>query len=62
MYLALETSDGLSDMYGYQEIMKKPIKTPDETAALIDAVSGDEVEHLANEIFRDTALNVSLVG
>lgn len=62
MFLSLETSDALSDLYGYQEIMRKPIKTPDEIRARIESVTADDVRKLARELFVATNLNLALIG
>jgi len=62
MFLSLETSDALADIYGYQEIMRKPIKTPDEMRVLIESVSGEQIRDLAREIFVPQHLNFALIG
>ncbi len=62
MYLSLETSDALADIYGYQEILRKPIRTPDETRDLISKVKANDLRELANEVFVSPHLNFTLVG
>src|SRR3989338_2399104 len=62
MYLSLETSDALGDIYGYQEVMRKLIKTPNEMQKLIEAVSATDVRGLANALFTPEHLNFALVG
>jgi predicted Zn-dependent peptidase len=62
MYLGLESSDSLADFYGFQEILKKPIKKPDEIAKEIKNVSAQDIQKLANEIFRDEVLNLAVIG
>jgi predicted Zn-dependent peptidase len=62
MYLGLESSDSLADFYGFQEIMKKPIRKPDEIAKEIKIVSSADIKKLANEIFIDNILNLAVIG
>ena len=62
MYLNLETSDSLADFYGYQEIMKKPIKTEDEIVALVESVSSADVKGVADYIFDSSKLNLAIIG
>lgn len=62
MYLSLETSDAVADFYGYQEVMRKVIKTPDEVRARVNAVDAASIRELAQELFVDRNLNFSLIG
>lgn len=62
MFLSLETSDSFADLYGLQEMMRKPLKTPDDIRSLIEAVGASEVQTLAQEIFVSENLNLALVG
>jgi predicted Zn-dependent peptidase len=62
MYLGLESSDSLADFYGFQEIIKKPLRKPEEAAAEINAVTAGEVQAVAKEIFTDKRLNLALIG
>ena len=62
LVLSMETSDELASFYGGQEIITKKIATPEEVFAKIDAVTSEEVQHVAQEIFQDNRLNLSLIG
>lgn len=62
LYLSLESSDELAQFYGGQEILRKPLKTPQAIAAEIEAVTADEVKTLAEEIFKPEGLNLALIG
>jgi predicted Zn-dependent peptidase len=62
MFLGLETSDSLAEYYGYQEILKKEIQTPQEAAKKINMVSSKEIKDVAQEIFCDANLNIALIG
>jgi predicted Zn-dependent peptidase len=62
MYLGLESSDSLADFYGFQEIMNKPIREPEDVAKEIKNVSANDVKLIANEIFNDKVLNLAVIG
>src|SRR3989344_513469 len=62
MYLGLESSDSIADFFGFQEIVRKPIRTPDQIVAEINKVTAIDIMNLANEIFVDKGLNLSLIG
>lgn len=62
MFLSLETSDALADLYGFQEIMRRPIKTPDEMRKLVEGVTAAQIQKLAQELFVTAHLNFALVG
>jgi predicted Zn-dependent peptidase len=62
MFLGLESSDSLADFYGFQEILRRPVKTPAEVAAEITAVTAAEVKKVAEAVFRIGRLNLALVG
>ncbi|TSC57104.1 MAG: Uncharacterized protein Greene041679_440, partial [Parcubacteria group bacterium Greene0416_79] len=62
LYLGLETSDAVADFYGFQEIMRKPLLRPDETAAKIRAVGIGEIARVSLSHFSDSRLNLALIG
>lgn len=62
MYLGLESSDSLADFYGSQEIIKKPLKKPEEIVKEINFVTAKQIRKLATEIFIDKNLNLALIG
>ena len=62
MYLGLESSDSIADFYGFQEIIKKPIRKPEEVASEINAISASDIKNIAREIFVDEGLNLALIG
>jgi len=62
MYLGLESSDSIADFFGFQEIVRKPIRTPDQIVAEINKVTAIDIMNLAKEIFVDKGLNLSLIG
>jgi predicted Zn-dependent peptidase len=62
MYLGLESSDSLADFYGFQEIIKKTTKKPEDVAKEISRVTALQIQDLAKEIFVDEKLNLALIG
>ncbi|KKT74600.1 MAG: Peptidase M16 domain protein [Candidatus Beckwithbacteria bacterium GW2011_GWC2_47_9] len=62
LYLGLETSDSIADFYGFQEVMKKKIKTPAEFLEEINKVTAADILSVANDIFQDAKLNLAAVG
>ncbi len=60
--LGLETSDARAEFCAYQEILKKDISLPEELIAKVRAVTSEDVQKLAREIFVDSGLNMAIVG
>ena len=60
--LSLETSDARADYCGHKEILKKEIELPEDTLKKIYAVTAEDVQNLAREIFINESLNMALVG
>ncbi len=62
LYLGLETSDSFAEYCGYQEILKRPIKTPEQIIAETEAVTAEDIKKMANKIFQDKNLNLAIIG
>jgi len=62
MYLGLESSDSLAEYYAIQEILRKPIKKPDEVAKEIESVTVSQVAEVARQIFKPESLNLAVIG
>lgn len=62
LYLGLETSDSFAEYCGYQEVLNKPIKTPEEIIAEIQSITATDVKKIANKIFQDKNLNLAMIG
>lgn len=60
--LELETSDARAEYCGYQEVMKRTIDLPDDIIERVNAVTSDDVQNLAKEIFINEQLNMALIG
>ena len=62
LVLELEDSRVVAGFYATQEILERQIDTPDEIIKKIKAVTVDQVELLAGEIFRPERLNLAVIG
>jgi len=60
--MSLETSDELATFYGSQEISHRKISLPKETVAKLRAVTSEDVRRVARDIFRNSGLNLAMVG
>ena len=62
LFLSLESSDAQANFYGSQEILKKPIKTPEELVREIEKVDAESIRNVANQIFNTKNLNLAIIG
>ncbi len=62
MYLALESSDSFADHVAGQEIFKRPIRTPEEIAQKIQAVTAEDIQKIAIEVFTPHNATVAMVS
>ncbi|MFH1759230.1 MAG: pitrilysin family protein [Patescibacteria group bacterium] len=60
--LGLETSDAQAMYYGMQEILQKDILNPKEWLKKFRAVTADNIQKVAQQIFKDKNLNLAVVG
>ncbi|MDP3991366.1 MAG: pitrilysin family protein [Candidatus Colwellbacteria bacterium] len=62
LMLGLETSDDLARFYGGQEVIERKIMMPEEIARQIQAVTVEEIQEVAEDLFRDERLNLAVIG
>lgn len=62
LYLGLETSDSLAEFFGIQEVVKHMIESPEEAERDIRAVTAEDVQNVARDIFKKEKLNLAIVG
>ncbi len=62
LILGLESSDELTEYYGFQEILRKKLATPDEVIAKMRKVTVKDIQKVAQEIFVTKHLNLALIG
>lgn len=62
MILALEDSQQVANRYAYQVLLEGEIRTPEEVIKLVDAVTVEEVQQTAQELFQQKNLNLAIIG
>ncbi len=62
LYLGLESSNSLASFYGFQEVLKRKIRKPEEVVADINAVTGKQIQAIAKDIFKNEKLNLAVIG
>ncbi len=62
LLMGLEDSRSVASWIGSQEATYGEIKTPEQVMEKIEAVSAEEVQELAQELFRQDKLNLAIVG
>ena len=62
LVLGLESSDEISEFYGFQEILHKKITTPEQVIKNMHKVSARDVTAVAKKIFVTEHLNLALIG
>ncbi len=62
LYLGLESSDSIAELYGIQEVLRLPVQTPDEMAAKVQAVTAEDIQRVAKKYFVPEHLNLAIIG
>ncbi len=62
MKLSLESTDDIASFYGMQELLKKKILNQEQKAVEIQKVTASQIQKVARELFKDTKLNLALIG
>lgn len=60
--LYLESSDAQASFYAGQELLTKKILTPEEKIAKINAITKEDLQRTAKEIFQPSKLNLAIIG
>lgn len=60
--LELEDSRSMASLYASDELLENEIKTPDQILAKIDEVTASDVQKVAADIFKQTTLNLAVIG
>ncbi|MCK4918901.1 MAG: insulinase family protein [Candidatus Pacebacteria bacterium] len=60
--IALESSNSVANFLAMQEIDNNKILTTEEKFAKIDAVTPEDIQRVANEIFVEKRLNLAIIG
>jgi predicted Zn-dependent peptidase len=62
LILELEDSREVASLFGSQALLEKEIKTPQEIMKEIDKVEASDVQKVASDIFKDSGLNLAIIG
>ncbi|MSU60653.1 MAG: insulinase family protein [Candidatus Staskawiczbacteria bacterium] len=62
MSLSLDGTDAQASFYANQEVMGKELMTPEEKMKLIDKVTVYDIKRVAEDIFKNGRLNLSIIG
>ena len=62
LLLGLEDTSSVANWYGAQELVLHRICTPEEVLADMYAVTADDIQRLAAELFREEYLRLALIG
>ena len=62
LYLGLEGSQELANLFGGQEVMHKPLQTPEQIEQEIRAITAQQIQKIAQDIFITEHLNLALIG
>lgn len=62
LVLGLESSDEVGEFYGFQEVLRRKLRTPEEVIARMRRVSPKDIQRVARTIFATKHLNLAMVG
>lgn len=62
LYLGLETTDALAEFYAIQEAVKGRIDNPRDWERELRAVTAQDIQKVAKEIFKNERINLAIVG
>jgi len=62
LYLSLESSDSLAEYYGYQDVLRKDLKMPQDIVKEIEKITAADIQKMAKKIFVSKNLNLALIG
>ena len=60
--LGVETSDNLAFYYGERAISSRPLETPIERIEKLRAVTAEDIQNAAMDVFQDKNLNLAIIG
>ena len=60
--LSLDATDAQASFYATQEVMGEEVLTPEQKLAMIDQVTISDIKKVAEDIFKDEKLNLSVIG
>lgn len=62
MILALEDSSRVASFFAAQELLEKRVLTPEEALHKVEEVTSEQVQSVAEELFKTERLNLAVIG
>lgn len=62
MQMGLESSDEVAQFYGFQELLDKEMKTPQQVIKELKSVNAKDIQSVAKKIMKPDRLNLALIG
>ncbi len=62
LLLAMETTDGVANRLGFEEVLMGRIHTLEERIAAVDAIEAEDVRRVARRIFEEQPLQAAVLG
>jgi len=62
LVLGMESTNGTCSYFLGQEVLDRKIETPQEILTKVDAVTAQDIQEVANELFVNEGLNLALIG
>jgi predicted Zn-dependent peptidase len=62
LYLRFEDSQNVALWYGSQEILLRQILDIDDVISIVDAITIDELQEVAQKTLTDSGLNLAITG
>ena len=62
LLLSVEDSERVAEMYGMQLLLRERIETLSEMEARVNAVTKEDIQRLANQLFTDEWLRLAVIG
>ncbi len=62
LMLGLESSDEIAEFFGFQEVLRKKLSTPEDILKRMNAVTAKDIQRVANAIFVTEHLNLAVIG
>ncbi len=60
--LSLDGTDTQASFYATQEVMRQEVMTPEQKLDMIDKVTASDIKKVAQDIFKNEKLNLSVIG
>lgn len=62
LMLGLESSDEIAEFFGFQEVLRKKLSTPEDIVKRMNSVTAKDIQRVAREVFVTEHLNLALIG